>query len=352
MLVNNEVQDFEQPHEGNNVSPNQEGWANTLGEAESLNQLKVSPVVTQPESIYVFRTPKEKVPISLLYIESDPDEFTMMRINELKNCLPGDGLSIYKQGAKFGFFRFLRVSEESHSIQEACDSGCHNIEMSKFFNIRKHEFSELIKRKTPKLVHFSGHGSKEGKLIVCAPLLHGKTYNFDLKIDYLSPDEIIGGFHAQKVRAGLVVLAACYTSEWLKRIVDSGCAKVAIGIDGKVKENDIITFSTYFYRGLSRQEWTYDSEAWLNIIHGIFNYAKSQLTSGEKRFSIYPEKPASVKGAIPRVIITNAYTDVTAANGLKASRTQDVLRYDADKSFIENKCKSVRPFCRSYTVYD
>lgn len=132
----------------------------------------------------------------------------------------------------------------------------------------------------------------------------------------------------------------------LKQIVDSGCAKVAIGINGKVRENDIITFSTYFYRGLSRQGWIYDSEAWLNIIHDIFNYAKSQFTRGENLFSIYPDKPPSVKGVFPRVIKKDAYTDATAANALKASRANDVLRYDVDNPFNENR--SVVSTCKDY----
>jgi hypothetical protein len=346
MLANKEVWDFEQPPEDNIVSLHREGWDNTRIEVENLNEFKLSSAVIKSGQIYLHREIKENVPISLLYVESDPDEFTMKQINALSMCQSGDDLTVYKRGARFGFYRFLRASEESHSIQEACDVGCHNIEMSKFFNIRKHEFSGLIMRTVPKLVHFSGHGSKEGRLIVCSPLLSGKTYNFNLKIDYLSTDEIIRAFHEQKVEAGLVVLAACYTSEWLKPIVDSGCAKVAIGINGKVKENDIITFSTYFYRGLTRQEWVYGSEAWLNTIHDIFNYAKAQFTSGEKLFSIYPDKPPSVKSAFPRVIKKDAYTDATAANALKASRTNGVLRYDVDNPFNENR--SVASTCKDY----
>ena len=213
------------------------------------------------DELYEGAYEKERIPLRLLYVEADPDEVAINRIKALQNCQPGAPIDIYKRGARFGLSRFLRFAEESHAIQEACDIGNHNVLMIKFLNIRKNELKNLIKRYEPELFHFSGHGSINGQLIFCAPL-PAESFSY-IKIDHADIDEFINAFKADGASVALVVLAACHSAQFLQRIVDSGCARMAIGTEGKAKEHDVIVFSAAFYRRLMRNEWKHSSDAWL-----------------------------------------------------------------------------------------
>lgn len=136
----------------------------------------------------------------------------------------------------------LRLGEEMREMQE-------NLQLGKFRELFKVEIRPSLRPKdltrallnlNPKIVHFSGHGTKEGELLfedesgeslpVPAPILSNIFQEF--------------ASHIQ-----CVILNACYTDKQARAIGRS--IKYVIGTNQAIEDKAAIAFSVGFYQGLS-----------------------------------------------------------------------------------------------------
>ncbi|MEM9935002.1 MAG: COR domain-containing protein [Bacteroidota bacterium] len=95
--------------------------------------------------------------------------------------------------------------------------------------------------KDPAIVHFAGHGKKEGIMIA----------KEDNTMDFLSKEDLIGIFRPMKGIVQLVVLNACYSADQAKSI--SEMEMLVIGTSRAIQDEAAVEFAKGLYRGLSEK---------------------------------------------------------------------------------------------------
>lgn len=135
----------------------------------------------------------------------------------------------------------LDLDREFHDI----DCALLGTEFGKRFDIRSFgavhpsDLQGYLYRYRPKIVHFSGHGSQSGKIILVGNSWQSHPVPLDALSDLFN---ILGG----KIRC--VVLNACYTEPQAKAIAKY--VDCVIGMSGAIADDAAISFSTAFYRAL------------------------------------------------------------------------------------------------------
>mgnify|MGYP000887216110 CR=1 FL=1 len=136
----------------------------------------------------------------------------------------------------------LRLGAEVRDIAaklRASDAARASIELVTEWAVRAKDLPDIFLRHEPQVVHFSGHGSKKGRL----------AFEDDEGNVNLLDREIIGRLfeiHGESVRC--VVLNACYSkaqAELLRRHVD-----FVVGMEGEVGDAGARAFASAFYLAL------------------------------------------------------------------------------------------------------
>lgn len=134
----------------------------------------------------------------------------------------------------------LREIKESIKISGGSDK--FNIEQAEAVGVK--EFRRAIDDYNPNIIHFSGHGSADGKIVLQGPNDGSHEIN----------EKVLGDFFEIMINQGLplecVVLNACYSEIQAKEIVRS--VPNVIGMNNKVKDDTAISFATAFYERLSK----------------------------------------------------------------------------------------------------
>ncbi len=104
--------------------------------------------------------------------------------------------------------------------------------------VRADDLIQALNEDGPRVVHFSGHGSSEGILLV----------GWDKKPHVVSPDALVFTFRTIKKNVRLVVLNACFTQPLAEALV--GVIDCAVGIDGAIGDEAARVFAASFYRAL------------------------------------------------------------------------------------------------------
>lgn len=134
----------------------------------------------------------------------------------------------------------LRQSAEFRAIQEALTQGHgRRLELHIRLAARNRDVIPALLAEKPHILHFAGHGSPNGHLLMEDD--HGRVA--PVRADWLNEAlKASGGVHT-------LVLAACHLGRQLKEFRSGSTA--AIGCDDPLSDSDAIAFSRDFYGALS-----------------------------------------------------------------------------------------------------
>lgn len=106
------------------------------------------------------------------------------------------------------------------------------------------ELQQILLRHKPAILHFSGHGTKDGKLVFLSRSGTGAA----------APPQAIAKLFAFFAKKGLrcVILNACFAREQARLIAEH--VECVIGIEDEIKDESAIRFTAGFYAGLAGGE--------------------------------------------------------------------------------------------------
>jgi len=135
----------------------------------------------------------------------------------------------------------LRLDEEIRTISEKISGSEHrdSLEMISLWAVRPDDLIQSFNVHKPEIVHFSGHGSIEGEIMLMDKNRQDKS---------VSTESLRMLFTSMKDNIRLVVLNACFSksqADTIKDIVDC-----VVGMDNEIGDDAAITFAASFYRGI------------------------------------------------------------------------------------------------------
>ena len=138
----------------------------------------------------------------------------------------------------------LKVQDEFHEISKKLRSVLREdeiyLQISGAMSLR--DLRKNFLQHSPNLVHFSGHGSKNGKIVFKNPST-GKG-------EAASIQDFATLFELDKERISCVVLNACYTEEQANAIAKS--IDCVIGLANEISDRIAIIFAATFYLALAK----------------------------------------------------------------------------------------------------
>lgn len=134
----------------------------------------------------------------------------------------------------------LRLDEEVREIENRLRTAEYRIfDFIQHWAVRSNELSEFFLRHTPHIVHFSGHGSKSGKILLEGEIGKSETV----------PPEALGQlFRILKDNIRCVVLNACLSANQAEAIVQE--IDCVVGMSAEIGDEAAICFAGGFYRAL------------------------------------------------------------------------------------------------------
>lgn len=135
----------------------------------------------------------------------------------------------------------ILVDKEAREIFERLEEGpCRDkFELHKHAAIRPGDLHRLLMRYQPTIVHFSGHGSKNCRIILEGT--HGRGKQVD-------PQGLVDLFRFSSQYVRLVLLNACFTSPQASAL--AGVIDYSIGISKAIGDRAGVAFAGGFYRAL------------------------------------------------------------------------------------------------------
>jgi hypothetical protein len=139
----------------------------------------------------------------------------------------------------------LKLDEEIRSItQKLREAEYRDIDLVSAWAVRPDDLLQMLNEHKPNIVHFSGHGSSSGEIIlVDENLVKGKRVPKPV-----SPVAIKALFQVLKDNVQVVLLNACFSriqAEAIKDVIDC-----VIGMNTAIGDQAAITFAASFYRAL------------------------------------------------------------------------------------------------------
>ena len=135
----------------------------------------------------------------------------------------------------------ILVDEEAREIFERIHEGPHRnkFELHKHVATRPHDLQKLLLLYKPQIVHFSGHGSKQHKIILGGTHGKGKT------VDQQGLADV---FALYNTHVRLVLLNACFTMAQARSIAE--VVNYSIGTGKGIGDKVGVAFAGAFYRAL------------------------------------------------------------------------------------------------------
>jgi tetratricopeptide (TPR) repeat protein len=135
----------------------------------------------------------------------------------------------------------LRLDQEIRTIDERIQQGGSrdSIELLSHWAVQTGGLANLLMRRKPHVVHFSGHGSVGGILLESRS---GKS-------QVAPPEAVAELFRILKDNIRCVVLNACYSEVQAKAI--ARFIDVVVGTSAAIGDEDAISFASGFYRAIS-----------------------------------------------------------------------------------------------------
>ncbi len=139
----------------------------------------------------------------------------------------------------------LRLDQEVRTIDERLQSSKHRdrFQIHQHWAVRVSDLQELLLRHKPHIVHFSGHGSKSGRIVLEDEIGSATTV----------PSDALGNlFRILKKDVRCVVLNACFSLTQADAIADE--IDCVIGMSQAIGDESAIQFAGSFYQGLGYGE--------------------------------------------------------------------------------------------------
>jgi hypothetical protein len=150
--------------------------------------------------------------IKILFFASNPDDVTQLHIDE----------EIRSISMK------IRASDYHDSL-----------DLISTWAVRPDDLLQELNARKPTIVHFSGHGTGGGKLVLMDDLRQPKT---------VSPSALKALFSTLKDNVRLVVLNACYSKVQATAIAE--VIDCVVGMNTSIGDQAAITFAASFYRAI------------------------------------------------------------------------------------------------------
>jgi hypothetical protein len=133
----------------------------------------------------------------------------------------------------------ILVDEEAREVFERLNEGPYrdSFDLHVYPAVRPHDLQKLLLLHQPQIVHFSGHGSKEKKIILGGK--RGKPLN---------PQGLTNLLALYRSHVRLVLLNACFTHEQARSIAE--VVNYSIGASKAIGDKVGVNFAGAFYRAL------------------------------------------------------------------------------------------------------
>jgi len=135
----------------------------------------------------------------------------------------------------------LSLDEEIREIKEKIRLSKYRnaIDLDSIWAARPDDLIQSLNEQRPHIVHFSGHGTEQGEIILV------DNYGIPQPV---SPTLLKKLFETLKDNIRVVILNACYSEIQAKAIVES--IDCVIGMSGAIEDQASITFAASFYRAI------------------------------------------------------------------------------------------------------
>ena len=158
----------------------------------------------------------------------------------------------------------LALDEEIRAIDVKIRGAKHRdrLELVSHWAVRLDDLSGLLMRHRPDIVHFSGHGSSSGAIVLAradatpsrdlVPTSTdvGKAAGLSgVPQQHVPPEALARLFHVLKENVRVVLLNACYSEAQAKAIVEE--IDCAVGVSGPIRDEHAIAFAAEFYQALA-----------------------------------------------------------------------------------------------------
>ncbi len=135
----------------------------------------------------------------------------------------------------------LRLDQEFRAISEKVRNSQHreSLQLVSWWAVTADDLLQSLNEHKPAIVHFSGHGSSDGQIILEDNSGHAKS---------VSREALRSLFQALKKNIRIVVLNACYSrpqAEAIAEVIDC-----VVGMDAAVSDQAAIVFAASFYRAI------------------------------------------------------------------------------------------------------
>lgn len=170
------------------------------------------------------------------------DLITLIDTNDLANIKNQDKIiKILFLAANPANTNPLKLDQESRSIDQALRQSefRHKFELVQHWAVHVSDLQGILLRHKPDIVHFSGHGSEAGEIV----LKDGYGYNHPVSVKALSQL-----FNVLKDNIRCVVMNACYSEPQAKAIAQH--INSVIGMSQAIKDDSAISFASSFYQAL------------------------------------------------------------------------------------------------------
>lgn len=205
----------------------------------------------------------------------------------------------------------LRLDEEARAIDAAIRQGDYRQQ----FDIRSHwavrisDLQELLLRHQPHIVHFCGHGSSAGELILQDDQGNAVT---------VSGEAIRKLFAVLKDNIQCVVLSACYSDAQARSIAHQ--IDCVVGMSDAISDQAALDFATAFYRALGygrSVQTAFDLGTTQIDLRGLMEQDKPKLIANTVEpakvfFAIDDVQPKTAARRTPKLMAPNPPADFVA----------------------------------------
>jgi hypothetical protein len=135
----------------------------------------------------------------------------------------------------------LQLAEEIRDIQDYVHKALHRdaLDVVSRLAVRPDDLVQAMVQYRPDIVHFSGHGTKAGQIVLC---------DADSRPKPVCKEALVSLFTVFKENIKVIVLSACYSQVQAEAIIQH--IPCVVGMSEAVGDKAAITFATSFYRAI------------------------------------------------------------------------------------------------------
>lgn len=199
----------------------------------------------------VFMDWKRRVDLFYAQLQENPGEHRLSVPLPKQAALPLSQLSMEIESEKIRILFLtanpsdtsrLRLDQESRAIDQALRRAQFRdkFEFNQYQALRLSDLQECLLRFAPHIIHFSGHGAGDGRLILEDASGKGRP---------VSERALVGLFQNLRDNIRCVVLNACYSESQAKAIAQN--VDCVVGMSEAIGDESAVSFSSAFYQALA-----------------------------------------------------------------------------------------------------